>query len=322
LPAPAQIILNPNSASGRGARILPKLLRRLEAAGLEHDLQVSEAPGHARQLASRLSGTGTSRLLVVGGDGTLHEVVNGLFDRGGAMPAVAVVPVGTGNDFFRMVDSPGDLAGALETFLTGTPRSFDVGRLHWAGGSEHFVNLAGIGLDVEVLRRRARFSRLPGLAQYLCSIGSALTGFTPPNVRVEFESSSGGTHTLSGRTLLTAVTIGPSVAGGIRLSPDASPDDGALDLFMVEGLGVLSVVRYLPKVLRGTHGSIRNIHLERIRKLRLESADDEDLHFELDGELMPATTPWIEIEIVPACLPILQRVRPPRGEGVQAGGKA
>jgi len=321
LPAPAKIILNPNSGGGQGAKILPKLLRRLEASSVEHELQVSEAPGHARHLASRLSGVGATRLLVVGGDGTLHEVVNGLFDREGDIPALAVLPVGTGNDFFRMVDAPGDIDGALETFLTGSPRAFDVGRLWWAGGSEHFVNLAGIGLDVEVLRRRARFSRLPGLAQYLCAIGSALSVFTPPEVRVEFESSSGDTRTLSGHTLLTAVTVGPSVAGGIRLSPDASPDDGALDLFMVEGLGVLSVVRYLPKVLRGTHGSIRNIHMERIRRLRLESADGQDLYFELDGELMPVTTPWIEIEIVPACLPILERVRSDRGEGAQAGSK-
>ncbi len=307
MPAHVHVILNPRSAGGKGARVLGRLPGRLTEAGFEHDLHVTRAPGHARALAAGLPDEPGVRVLVVGGDGTLHEAVNGLIDRGEPLPPVAVLPVGTGNDFFRMVRSGPGIEEALAALRVETPRYFDLGQVRWQGSaSEVFVNLAGVGLDVEVLRRRARFRRVPGLLQYLCALGTALVGFRRPSVVVRFDTPGAESRELSGETLLTAVTVGPSVAGGIRLAPDARADDGALDLFMVEGLGVPAVARYLPSIFRGTHSNVPNIHMHRIRNLRIEDREGRDLHFELDGELMPEASPWIEIDILPGVLPVLE----------------
>lgn len=300
------IIANPNAAGGKGRRAVPRLRRLLEDGAVSFRMELTAGPGHAADLAREAAEEGVDRLLVVGGDGTLHEVANGLLDSGAVAPALAVCPVGTGNDFYRMVRAPSDLAGAMNTALFGRCRAFEVGMARWEGGQEHFVNLLGVGIDVEVLRRRSRFRGLPGLSQYLAALLSAAKNFRHQHMIVALEDEAGEEARMEARALLAAVTVGPSVGGGFFLSPDARPDDGLLDLFLVEELGLLGILRHLPRVVRGTHGTVPEIHMKRLRRARLESADGAPFHFELDGELMPQTTPWLEIEVLPGRLQILE----------------
>ncbi len=307
MPTPIQIIVNPNAAGGRGREVVSDLRRLLDERGLDYRLQLTERPGHAGELAEKAEGDGSRKLLVVGGDGTLHEVANGLLKGDGAIPAVAVLPVGTGNDFHRMVHGSGELPAVLTTLTDGLVRPFDVGLVRWVGGEEYFVNLLGMGIDVAVLQRRSHFHLLPGLMQYLGALGAAGVTFRPFPVVVEAETMSEGRFHWEGRTLLTAITVGPSVGGGFLLSPEARPDDQALDLFLAGGMGVASVIRHLPSVLRGTHRNIRQVHMHQIRRARIQSADDTPLHFELDGELMPDPSPWLEIEVIPGVLRILDQ---------------
>jgi diacylglycerol kinase (ATP) len=305
------VIANPRSAGGRTARLLPRIRQLVEQRGTSFDLHTTTAPGHATTLAREAAEAGVERVLVVGGDGTLHEVVNGLLSAEGfALPKLAVCPMGTGNDFFRMVRTGKGLELAVNAALGGTVRSFDVGRVRWEGGERYFVNLCGLGIDVEVLRRRSRFARLPGLLQYLAGLGAAALRFQHPLVQVEMDGPEVGRKAVEARVLLAAVTVGPSVAGGIRLSPEALPDDGLLDLFLADGLGLMGIARHLPKVLRGKHSSVPELHMHQIRRARIRSLDGAPFAFELDGELMPDQTPWIEVEVVPGRLPVLEAREP------------
>ncbi len=310
---PVHVILNPNSAGRRGGRIRPRLEEALSRRGIPWSLQATRAPGHARELAREIVRSGAEGpLLVVGGDGTIHEVANGLLEEGagGAFP-LAILPMGTGNDFHRMVRSGGGLDATLELLDRGVVRAFDVGFARWAGGEAHFVNLLGVGVDVEVLRRRGQFRRLSGLPQYLAALITALVRFQPVEVEVAMEGTADGEERLRTPILLCAVTVGPTVGGGFRLSPRARPDDGLLDLFLVEPLGFLEVLRYLPRVLRGTHGTEPSIHLRTLCRARIVSVDRQPFAFELDGELVPMETPWLELELRPAALAILDL--PPAG---------
>lgn len=301
------VIANPQSAGGRAARMLPRIRRLVEQRGASIDLRVTEGPGHATTLAREAAEAGVERVLVVGGDGTLHEAVNGLLGPDGLPPPkLAVCPMGTGNDFFRMVDTGTGLEETIEAAMDGAIRSFDVGRVRWDGGERYFVNLCGLGIDVEVLRRRSRFARLPGVLQYLAGLGAAALRFQHTPVKVEMEGPQAGRTVMEARVLLAAVTVGPSVAGGIRLSPAARPDDGLLDLFLADGLGFMGIARHLPKVLRGTHASVPELHMHQIRWARIQSLDGAPFAFELDGELMPQETPWIEVEVIPGRLPVLE----------------
>lgn len=320
---PIQIILNPNAAGGRGRRIQSRLETRLREEGLECTVEVTRHPGHARTLAAQWGGaSSTRRVLVVGGDGTLHEVANGVLSTGQKGVELAVLPVGTGNDFHRMVQGPGDLSWAMEALLHGTSRPFEVGRARWDGGEEYFVNLMGVGVDVAVLQRRPRFKRLPGLLQYLGALGSALVSFRQIPLRLTAELADGKRNTYSGRTLLSAITVGPSIGGGFLLSPDARPDDGALDLFMAQEMGIGGVARHLPRVLRGTHAGSRDLVMERIIRARIEPLESVPLAFELDGELMPEAVSYLEVEVVPDALWILEPSGPAAAEEAEPADRS
>ena len=304
------VIANPESGAGRGARVLPALEAELDRRRLRYALHLTEAPGHARELAARAVDQ-ASRVLAVGGDGTVHEVANGMLrsslrrrERG--VPPLAVLPVGTGNDFFRMVSAPSDPAGAARAAADGTPRPFEVGEVRWEGGARLFVNLVGVGIDVEVLRRRARFVRLPGLIQYLAALASALAAYRSVPLAVALSSDSGATWSRDGAVLLSAVTVGPSVGGGMIIAQEAVPDDGSLDLFHSRRLGVLQVLRYLPGILRGTGIRAGDIRQVQGTEIRMERTDGRNLAFELDGELADAETRAIEIRVLPGVLPVLE----------------
>ncbi len=310
------VIANPESGGGRGARILPKVAAALDRRGHRYTLHPTEAPEHARELASDAVGH-ASRILVVGGDGTIHEVAGGLL-RGtlsgsaAPIPPLAVLPVGTGNDFFRMVRSPPNLEGAVRAATEGVPRCFEVGEVRWDGGARYFVNLVGVGIDVEVLRSRSRFRRLPGLLQYLAALTSALRTYRPVPLEVTLSSGTEVTARHESRVLLSAVTVGPSVGGGFMLSPNAVPDDGRLDLFHARRLGPLKVLSYLPAVLRGTEIREGDICRVQGREIRMARTDGRDLVFELDGELMEIESSTIEVRVCPRLLPVLEL--PEKGE--------
>lgn len=290
--------------------------RLLERAGADFILHLTEAPRHAEAIAAQARDAGAWRILVVGGDGTIHEVVSGLLSGKGfgagtpPLPAIAVFPVGTGNDFHRLIRAPKGPEAAVRALLGGTERAFDVGHARWQGGEGHFVNLVGVGIDVEVLRNRPRFAKLPGLLQYLAAFVPALAGFRPLSLQVTFEGQGTPGETIEAPVLISAVTVGHSIGGGFLVSPDARPDDGLLDLFLVEKLGLGKVIRYLPGILRGSLNGKPEVHQAQVTRVEIRPMDGRPLSFELDGELMADETPSLAIQVLPRCLPILE----PAGE--------
>ena len=244
---------------------------------------------------------GTRQLIVVGGDGTIHEVATGLLEGGGDdPPAMAVFPVGTGNDFYRMVGAGKSAEDVVAVLQGGRVVRFDVGRVEWPGGQRVFVNLLGVGIDVEVLRRRAGFTRLGGLSQYLAALITALARFRPPGVEIEV-----GDQRISGRTTLSAITVGPSIGGGFMVSPDASPSDGHLDLCHFPSMGLFKIMGLIPRVIRGTHGSSRDVTTCRLQEAVIRSTGEDPLWFELDGELAPEPAHELRIRVLPQALPVL-----------------
>ena len=293
------LLANPASGSGAGAKMLPKLERALEAEGLTYRTLQTQAAGDGVRIAQQAMAEGAKRVLCVGGDGTIHEVVNGLLTaNGGDLPDIGVVPLGTGNDFYRIVGAPKDIGGAIGVLKGGHIRRVDVGKVEWDGQERFFVNLMGVGLDVEVLLRRERVRRLSGMAQYLAALVTAIVRYRPVEVEVELD----GREIIREPTMLSAVTVGPSVGGGFMLNPTALADDGLLDLCFVRKLSGLQVFRYVPKVIRGKHEGSDGFHLRKLTRARFRSAGGNPMPFELDGELMPAASSAIEISLLPGAL--------------------
>lgn len=306
-PKSISVILNPQSSGGEGARVRPKLEDALRQRELSYSLFQTEQPGHAAVLAENIVDGDTDLVLVVGGDGTIHEVANGLLNREGGRPPIGVIPVGTGNDFFRMVGGAKDPEKALDALLSGIPQDFEVGEVRYNGKSSYFVNLLGLGVDVEVLRKRENFPRLRGFPQYLAALVSALVSFRPESVRVTLGPVEGSTsgEVIDERTILMAVTVGPSVGGGFLLSPGASPYDGLLDLFFVKPLGVMKLARYIPKVIRGTHQGLPELVQRRVKALTIERSDKGPFFFEMDGETVPDSVTGLDVVVHPGILQVL-----------------
>lgn len=260
---------------------------------MSYDEAETAAPGDACAIAER-NARGYDALIAVGGDGTVHEVVNGLM-RAGAPAALGVLPCGSGDDFAAMLP-PGD---AVARLAAGRVRRFDVGRIQ-AHGISYFANGMDIGFGARGARNvRAVPRLLTGFGAYLGALALTLAHYPIARVRLSLDD----TPPLEVLTAMTAVMNGRSFGGGFRVCPDARADDGSLDLLVAEALGRAEILALVPKILRGMHVGDPRLRLARARRVLIES--DEPLEFEADGELPVAPARRIAIELLPGALAVL-----------------
>lgn len=308
-PAAWFIVVNPASGGGRAARLAPRLAAALERAGTTFTCAASTAPGDVQRLAARAAERGFRRLLAVGGDGTLNELLNGLCASG--MPLrdflVAAAAGGTGNDWSRAMETPDDAVRLAACMARPAARATDIGvAVDGAGRRAAFHNVAGAGLDAEVIRRTPRAG--PRAVAYLAGLVRALLAFRPP----AFEVVADG-HAASGRYLIALASIGPRCGGGMRLTPGAVVDDGWLDLLLLDPLTLPGALARLPRLFDGRLSGDPAFHVRRCRSATI--ASDPPCSVELDGQLF-GTTP-VTVTILPGAIMALD-CRPPRAG---SGGK-
>jgi diacylglycerol kinase (ATP) len=279
-----RVILNPAARHGAGRRLRSVIERELESRRLEFDIVATEGPGHAVELARSAAEAGIARVVAAGGDGTVHEVVNGLMAAAGTPPALGLIPIGTGNDFVKMMPGTTTRTQAFGTLATGSESPVDVGVARWNGGSEHFINAMGTGIDVEVVRQMRRSGWMPGMAIYLAALMRALVRYRPMAITIVVDGVES-----TGRIMIMAVCNGPSIGGAFRVCPDARPDDGVLDACVVRELPLHRIVRVIPRVLRGTHRGQPGISMHRGARVVVAIDGDRPLPFQLDGELREAS---------------------------------
>lgn len=297
------VIVNPAAGGGRARRRWPPLRTALERHGIPFTAALTTAPGHARQLAADAVTAGERRLLVVGGDGSLHEVVNGLYAQDNApleQLIVAAAPGGSGNDWARTLGFPASPERLAAALAASRSRRVDLGLatcrtpMDPAGQSCVFHNVAGAGLDAAVLRRTPR--RGPRALAYLAGLALTLPGFRAPEFRI---STDRGTR--SGRYFITLAAIGPDCGGGLQLAPGALPDDGLLDLVSIDALPLRRALARLPKLFDGRLAADPAVHRLRCRSAVITS--DPPCEVQADGQLI-GTTP-LELALLPGALTAL-----------------
>lgn len=290
-----KLIYNPLAGRGRAPRALEQVSAALRAAGAEFETTVTETPGHATEVAAA---TPPGTLIVaIGGDGTVHEVVAGMWRAGLDERTLALVPVGSGDDFaFANGIDRRDLAAAVQRVLYGTPVKVD---LPFVNGAP-FVNSLGVGFDAEVgarFRRSPRF--LKGLAGYLYATFASLSRLDTSEVEVVAD----GRLVYSGRSLLVATQNGPRTGGSFVFAPDAVVDDGWLDVVIAGDFNVTSTLALLPKVMKGAHVGHPKVALVRCQELRQRWESPRHAHTE--GELMPKTSEF-HVTLRPGALTVLR----------------
>jgi YegS/Rv2252/BmrU family lipid kinase len=290
-------LVNPASANGSTGRRWPQIAHRAATAGLTGDALFSERPGHLTRLAGQAADGGASLLVVVGGDGSVNEVANGIAGREGV--EIAVIARGTGWDFVRTYAIPRDVDEAVAVALGGQVRAIDLGRVAyrtWAGAEAeaHFANIASAGMSGAIAQRANETTKaLGGKASYLWATFAVFAGWKATDVRVTVDD-----ETRRGRMHDVVVANGRYFGGGMMICPEASPDDGRFDVLLIGDLTKRDLLVTLPKTYRGKH--LPHPKAELLRGATVTVDANEPIPIELDGE-QPGTTP-ARFEIVPRAL--------------------
>lgn len=239
---------------------------------------------------------GARHIVAVGGDGTVHDVANGILRYDDAPTALGVVPVGTGNDFAKVVGVyRHDPTRAVARLVSARVRRFDVGRV----GDEYFINSMGFGLGPEVVRVRTETSARGGWLSYLTPLPRAFLGFRPPLLEV-----SAAEHRETGYMMMVEVCNGTTAGGTYRFAPAADPADGYLDVCLVRRVSLPRFLMAIPRVMRGTHGTMKEVTLFRTREVTLR-APETPLLMHLDGELRTPEGHECTVTVVPGRLNVM-----------------
>jgi diacylglycerol kinase (ATP) len=295
-------LVNPASANGSTGRRWPEIAREAAARGLTGDALISEAPAHLGELAVLAAEDGADVLVVVGGDGSVHETVNGLVASGRANDVeLAVFPRGTGKDFVRSLRIPRDLAGAIDVAKGGRARTIDVGRARfvaWDGteSEAYFANFAGAGISGAIARRANVSSKAAGgRISFFWATLAVFARWKSAHITATIDATR-----RSGQMFEVLAMNGDYAAGGMWMTPEAEPDDGRLDVLLIGDVTKADFVRTFPKIYRGKH--LSHPKIEVLQGSAVDVDSETRLPIVLDGE-QPGTTP-ARFEIVPGALKI------------------
>jgi diacylglycerol kinase (ATP) len=285
------LICNAHAGRGGVGRCLPEVRAKLEERGLDYEVRYTERSAHATEIAREALQGGSRFLAAMGGDGTIHEVVNGMLedDRPIVDDAVlGVVASGTGSDFIRTFGLP-DMPAHAVAHLDG-PESFpiDIGKITYTQDgrsvTRYFPNIAEAGLGAETVRRARRLPGFLGPTVYFFAFWLALARHRAANVTIDLVD-----RTYEGTMNNLVVANGQFFGGGMKIAPKAAPTDGLLDI-QIEHVRKREAIALIPKVYKGEH--VPHPDIQEAKRVRVSIDADRPLRIEADGELLgftPAT---------------------------------
>jgi diacylglycerol kinase (ATP) len=287
------VILNPHSGRGRGRRLEP--LIRSVFRNQNAEIGLTSGPGDEERLARQAVDLGFDRIVAVGGDGTTSNISHAIMESG-KPAALGLVPGGTGCDLARSLDIPqNDIEKCAAIVAAGKTKAIDVGKVE----NRHFVNVAGFGFDMAVLERSFRVRWLRGELLYLyCALleMKAYPGFGLTSVL-------DGRNGPSGNHMMVIVANARKFGGGFAIAPEASLDDGQLDIVTFGELGFFARLKAMGALLKGRHNDLEGVGT--VRAARAVFNFTAPPSFETDGESRQALGPTLTIETLPRALNVL-----------------
>jgi len=300
----AKVIVNPAAGAGKTGRIWPRIMEMFRGHGLRFEHEMTEAPGHATELAREAVSNGYELVVSVGGDGTINEVVNGFYASGAINgTALGIVSTGTGSDYIRTLGVPRRCEEACRRFLQPRKITVDLGVLEYARNGHQverlFVNIAGTGFDAEIVRRtnQRQYKALGGLAAYL--LGALTTVLTYRNRDISLKLDG---EKVDMRACAVIVNIGKYGGGGMFTAPDASLDDGLFDVLIIGNISKPDLVYSLPRIYKGTHLTHPKVSLKRAREIEIAPRDGR-MPLQADGE--PLGHVPARFRVLPAALNVV-----------------
>ncbi len=276
------LIVNPIAGRGRPKRWIRKVVEMLESYGVLYHIFCTEYPGHATHIARQIADQGEwDAVAVLGGDGTIREVVMGIVDH--PLPLI-LIPLGTGNDFYKTVFGNQRWAEVLQKIVQQPEVLYvDIGRVEMEDHQSLFVNGVGMGFDAAVVESLPKFRYLTGDLLYLAGVLYTFPRYHPPQMMAQFH----GETLYEGEILLFSVGNGQFLGGGFHLFPKARLDDARVDVTVVDRLSLPAFIRKLPKVYKGQHLEEPEVHYFQVPEIQIEA--QQALPVQADGELLGRT---------------------------------
>jgi diacylglycerol kinase (ATP) len=299
----AKVIVNPVAGAGRTGRLWPKIKSLFQRHGLRFEHEMTEAPGHAIELARNAAEKGYDMVVSVGGDGTINEIVNGLYASGNIGDALlGIVSTGTGGDYVRTAGIPRNYEDACRCFLQPKKRTVDLGIVEYArnGSREEriFVNFAGMGFDAEIVRRTTQqFKALGALPSYLLGLLTTLVSYANKKITLVVDGREE-----ERRVCTVIMNNGKYGGGGMFTAPQADLTDGLLDVLIIGDLSKPDLLWSLPRIYKGTHLTHPKVVLKKAKEIEVKSPG-EKMHLQADGELLGEVP--ARFRILPAMLNII-----------------
>ena len=300
------VIVNPVSGAGHGLKDYPQIAKLLRDNDIYHEAVFTEHKFHATELTVEAVVRGFRRIIVVGGDGTLNEVVNGLFIQKQCAPTdihLAVIAVGTGNDWVRTFGLPSHYSEAIRAIKEGKTFLQDVSAVTYTEGkytqTRYMANVAGLGFDSFVISifNHWKAKGFHGKWLYIASIIKAYCSYKSSGVRIEVDGN------LVFNNLLFSIAVGICKynGGGVQQLPKAVADDGLMDITLIRPLHWWHIVFRLQRLFNGGIYSIG--HVSHIRGKHIRIVSVPPISLECDGELMGQTP--VEIEVIPRAIRVV-----------------
>jgi len=301
-----KFIVNPICAKGRALSEWPKYQRMLNTYGVKFDYDITQNPKDAISLTQASLEEGFERIVAVGGDGTINEVINGFFRDGKPINPKAelgIIPIGSGNDFIKAINIPPTSERAIKFMLQGASYDIDLATIEYRGalGKEQrlFNNIAGAGFDGEVTERANKMGKIFGPLTYFISIFLSFLSYKNKEAEVIADGK-----TIIGKFNSVVVANGQYFGGGMKIAPHAKLNDGLFDIVLIEDIKMLESVTYAPKLFKGTHLSHPKIKHFNAEEITLRTK--ERMVLQADGEIFG--TADFTARIMPSAIKVICRL--------------
>ena len=264
-------IIYEQAGKGKALKTRKKLEKRLNELNVEYAFHETNAPGHAKKIAEKLCANGAEIIVAVGGDGTIHETLNGFTSL--EKVKFGIIPSGTGNDFAVSAGISLNPLEALELILNGEAKPTDF----LTCGDKRAMNIAGAGIDVDILKHFAKAKIIKGKFQYLLSLIHCLIHYKPYILDLTYENGEKATK----KAFIACACNGKRFGGGIRISPDSVAWDGKLELVVVNDMKKYKILGAFIKLMQGKVEKIPTCEISQIEKIRIDGKHS----VQIDGEI-------------------------------------
>jgi len=283
--AHTRVIVNPIAGAGKTAKKWPQIIDLLRSLGMDFEHDLTEGPGHAIELSKSAAKNGCELIVSVGGDGTINEIVNGLYDAGSIGDVtLGIVSTGTGADYIRTIGVPRSCMEASRCLTSPRRLTVDLGIVEYTSNGRMqkrlFVNFAGLGFDAEIVRATTQeFKALGDTASYLMGLVTTLVVYKNKEISLTLDGEVG-----ERRICTILMSNGKYGGGGMFTAPDADLGDGFFDVVIVGDLTKPDLLRSLPRIYKGTHLTHPKVSVKRAREVEIRPV--QPMAVQADGELL------------------------------------